>query len=210
MDDKLAELTSEIRKCEACHLKENRIQVVPGVYGPKNSLCFIGEAPGFYEDRDGVPFVGRSGKLLDKMLDSIGFSRKNVSILNVVKCRPTDENKDNRTPKESELRFCGDRWLFKQLTILTPKLIVTLGGISLKFFFPTAKVTKSAGNVLTLEEGYPVFATFHPAYILRNYNKIEEYGGHFQKITEIYNQTNGEKSRKKSKRSEQKSLTDFI
>ncbi|MHA1550395.1 MAG: uracil-DNA glycosylase [Candidatus Heimdallarchaeaceae archaeon] len=210
MDDKLAELTSEIRKCEACHLKENRTQVVPGAYGPKNSLCFIGEAPGFYEDRDGVPFVGRSGKLLDKMLDSIGLSRKNVSILNVVKCRPTDDNKDNRTPKESELRFCGDKWLFKQLTFLTPKLIVTLGGISLKFFFPTAKVTKSAGNILTLEEGYPVFATFHPAYILRNYNKIEEYGGHFQKITEIYNQTNGENSRKKSKRSEQKSLTDFI
>ncbi len=210
MDDKLAELTSEIKKCEACHLKENRTQVVPGVYGPKNSLCFIGEAPGFYEDRDGVPFVGRSGKLLDKMLDSIGFSRKDVSILNVVKCRPTDEKKDNRTPKESELRFCGDKWLFKQLKFLTPKLIVTLGGISLKFFFPTAKVTKSAGNILTLEEGYPVFATFHPAYILRNYNKIEEYDGHFQKIAEVYNQTNGEKSRKKSKRSEQKSLTDFI
>ncbi|MCK5408678.1 MAG: uracil-DNA glycosylase, partial [Candidatus Heimdallarchaeota archaeon] len=209
-DDKLADLTSEIKNCEACHLKENRVQVVPGIYGLKDSLCFIGEAPGFYEDRDGVPFVGRSGKLLDKMLDSIGFSRKNVNILNVVKCRPTDENKDNRTPKESELRFCGDKWLFKQLTFLTPKLIVTLGGISLKFFFPTAKVTKSAGNILTLEEGYPVFATFHPAYILRNYNKIEEYGGHFQKITEIYNQTNGEKSRKKSKRSEQKSLTDFI
>lgn len=210
MDDKLAELTSEIKKCEACHLKENRTQVVPGAYGPKNSLCFIGEAPGFYEDREGVPFVGRSGKLLDKMLDSIGFSRKNVSILNVVKCRPTDENKDNRTPKESELRFCGDRWLFKQLKFLTPKLIVTLGGISLNFFFPTAKVTKSAGNILTLEEGYPVFATFHPAYILRNYNKIEEYGGHFQKIAEVNSQTSGEKSRKKSKRCEQKSLTDFI
>lgn len=210
MDDKLAELTSKIKNCEACHLKENRIQVVPGIYGTKDSLCFIGEAPGFYEDRDGVPFVGRSGKLLDKMLESVDFSRKDVSILNVVKCRPTDENKDNRTPKESELRFCGDKWLFKQLKFLTPKLIVTLGGISLKFFFPTAKVTKSAGNILTLEEGYPVFATFHPAYILRNYNKIEEYGGHFQKIAEIYNQTDGEKSRKKSKRSEQKSLTDFI
>lgn len=210
MDDKLANLTSEIKNCEACHLKENRVQVVPGIYGLKDSLCFIGEAPGFYEDRDGVPFVGRSGKLLDKMLDSIGFSRKNVSILNVVKCRPTDENKDNRTPKESELRFCGDRWLFKQLKLLTPKLIVTLGGISLKFFFPTAKVTKSAGNILTLEEGYPVFATFHPAYILRNYNKIEEYSDHFQKIAEVYKQANGEKPRKKSKRSEQKSLTDFI
>ncbi len=210
MDDKLAELTSEIKKCEACHLKEYRTQVVPGTYGPKDSLCFIGEAPGFYEDRDGVPFVGRSGKLLDKMLDSIGFSREEVSILNVVKCRPTDENKDNRTPKESELRFCGDRWLFKQLKFLSPKLIVTLGGISLKFFFPAAKVTKSAGNTLTLEEGYSVFATFHPAYILRNYNKIEEYSAHFQKMVEIYDQVNGEKSRKKSKRSEQKSLVDFM
>ena len=210
MDDKLAELTSEIKKCEACHLKENRVQVVPGAYGPKNSLCFIGEAPGFYEDRDGVPFVGRSGKLLDKMLDSVGFSRKEVSILNVVKCRPTDENKDNRTPKESELRFCGDRWLFKQLKLLSPKLIVTLGGISLKFFFPAARVTKSAGNTLTLEEGYSVFATFHPAYILRNYNKIEEYSTHFQKMAEIYDQVNGEKPRKKSKRSEQKSLIDFM
>jgi uracil-DNA glycosylase family 4 len=210
MDEKLAELTSEIKKCEACHLKENRIQVVPGAYGPKNSLCFIGEAPGFYEDRDGVPFVGRSGKLLDKMLDSIGFSRKDVSILNVVKCRPTDENRDNRTPKESELRFCGDRWLFKQLKFLNPKLIVTLGGISLKFFFPSARVTKSAGSTLTLEEGYSVFATFHPAYILRNYNKIEEYSSHFQKIVEVYNKANGEKSTRKSKRSEQKSLTDFI
>ncbi len=210
MDDKLAELTSEIKKCEACHLKENRTQVVPGVYGPKNSLCFIGEAPGFYEDRDGVPFVGRSGKLLDKMLDSVGFSRKDVSILNVVKCRPTDENRDNRTPKESELRFCGDRWLFKQLKFLNPKLIVTLGGISLKFFFPTAKVTKSAGNTLTSKEGYSVFATFHPAYILRNYNKIEEYSLHFQKMAEVYDKTDGIKPRKESKRSEQKSLTDFM
>jgi len=210
MDDKLAELTSEIKNCEACNLKENRTQVVPGIYGPKDSLCFIGEAPGFYEDREGVPFVGRSGKLLDKMLNSIGFSRKDVSILNVVKCRPTDENRDNRTPKESELMFCGDRWLFKQLKSLTPKLIVTLGGISLKFFFPTAKVMKSAGSTLTLEEGYPVFATFHPAYVLRNYNKIEEYSAHFQKIAEVYDKTNGEKSIRKSKRSEQKSLTDFI
>jgi uracil-DNA glycosylase family 4 len=210
MDEKLAELTYEIKKCEACHLKENRIQVVPGAYGPKNSLCFIGEAPGFYEDRDGVPFVGRSGKLLDKMLDSIGFSRKDVSILNVVKCRPTNENRDNRTPKESELRFCGDRWLFKQLKILNPKLIVTLGGISLKFFFPAAKVTKTAGSTLTLEEGHSVFATFHPAYILRNYNKIEEYSSHFQKIVEVYNKANGKKSTIKSKLSEQKSLTDFI
>ena len=210
MDEKLAELTIEIKQCEACHLKDNRTQVVPGIYGPKNSLCIIGEAPGFNEDKEGFPFVGRSGKLLDKMLESINFSQQQISILNVVKCRPTDENMGNRTPNESELKFCGERWLYKQLNSLTPKLIVTLGGISLKFFFPSAKVTKSAGKVLTLDEGYPIFATFHPAYILRNYNKIEEYSAHFQEISKLYDQFNGERIIGKTSRSEQKSLTDFM
>lgn len=210
MDEKLAELTNEIKQCEACHLKEHRTQIVPGIYGQKNSLCVIGEAPGFNEDKEGIPFVGRSGKLLDKMLESINFSRQQISILNVVKCRPTDENMGNRTPKESELKFCGERWLYKQLKLLAPKLIVTLGGISLKFFFPTAKVTKCAGKVLDLDEGYSVFATYHPAYILRNYNKIEEYDDHFKEISKLYERFDGEKLIGKVNRSEQKSLTDFM
>jgi len=142
LEGQLAKLTNEIIKCESCHLKENRTQVVPGIYGSFNGICFVGEAPGFYEDQKGIPFVGRSGKLLDKMLEEIGLTRSDVSILNVVKCRPTTEDGGNRTPTESELRFCGEKWLFKQFELLSPKLIITLGGIALKFFIPKAKVKR--------------------------------------------------------------------
>ncbi len=90
IEDQLAELTEKMLICEACHLKDSRTKVVPGIYGPVNGLCFIGEAPGYYEDQQGVPFVGRSGKLLDEMLAGIGMKRgDDKSILKIVKCRPT-------------------------------------------------------------------------------------------------------------------------
>ena len=212
VEEKLAELTASIKKCEACHLKDSRTQVVPGIYGKVNGLCFVGEAPGFNEDKQGLPFVGRSGQLLDKMMESINYTRKDVSILNVVKCRPTDEKQGNRTPKDSELKFCGERWLFKQLKLLKPKLIVTLGGISLRFFFPSAKVTKNVGNVLVSGD-YRIFVTYHPAYILRNYNKIDEYSDHFKKLAVLLEQSDVKDERvsdEKQKRSEQKSLTDYM
>ena len=84
MGTELEELTAKIKVCDACHLKETRTQVVPGIYGPKNSLCIVGEAPGFNEDKEGFPFVGRSGKLLDKMLENVGFSRNDISIFTVI------------------------------------------------------------------------------------------------------------------------------
>jgi len=219
LNEKLEDLTKEIVKCEACNLKLGRTQVVPGIYGPKNSLCFVGEAPGYYEDQKGLPFVGRSGKLLDKMLEGIGLAReKDVCILNVIKCRPTTTEGNNRTPTETELRFCGERWLNKQLKLLSPLLVVTLGGIALKFFNPKVSVTKSAGNILDSESEYDVFVTYHPAYILRNYNLMEEYNNHFDRIKQIYNQKkkgnfssktdNTEKEVKK--KGEQKSITDYF
>jgi DNA polymerase len=217
--EKLDGLTEEIVQCEACNLRLGRTQVVPGIYGPKNGLCFIGEAPGYYEDQKGLPFVGKSGKLLDKMLEGIGFEReKNVSILNVIKCRPTTDDGNNRTPTESELRFCGERWLNKQLKLLSPFLLVTLGGIALKFLNSKISVTKIAGKILDAESEYDVFVTYHPAYILRNYNLMEEYNDHFDRIKQIYEQKKkGEFSFKKDdnekevkKESEQKSLTDYF
>ena len=218
MSESLTELTEKITVCEACHLKEGRTQVVPGIYGQKNSLCFIGEAPGYYEDQKGVPFVGRSGKLLDKMLEGINLVRqRDVSILNIVKCRPTTEEGNNRTPTEKELSFCGERWLYKQLNFLSPKMIVTLGGIALKFFSPNTSVTKTAGKMINTESNYQIFATYHPAYILRNYNLMEEYNTHFENIKQILNgemvETNSnEKEQQKipKQKSEQKSLTDFL
>ena len=215
--DQLDELTEKILKCEACHLKDSRTKVVPGIYGPINGLCFIGEAPGYYEDQQGIPFVGRSGKLLDKMLADIGMKRgEDISILNIVKCRPTTEDGNNRTPTESELRFCGERWLYKQLKLLSPKLIVTIGGIPLRFFIPGASVTKNIKKAYDTDFGIKLYVSYHPAYILRNYNLIEEYKEHFIDIKNLYfnllNEQGLEQPKKMnlSSRSEQKSLTDYF
>jgi uracil-DNA glycosylase family 4 len=202
LDGSLNQLTNEIKRCEACHLKENRTQVVPGIYGYTGGICFIGEAPGYYEDLKGLPFVGRSGKLLDKMLIENGLSRQSVSILNIIKCRPTTDEGENRTPTESERRFCGERWLFKQLELLSPKLIVALGGIALKFFIPNAAVTKYVGQLHNTDLGLKLFVTYHPAYILRNANIIEEYNKHFEEIKKLHD--------KGIKKGGQKSLTDFF
>ena len=211
-EDELAKLTEEIIKCESCHLKDSRTQVVPGIYGPKNGLCIIGEAPGYNEDKQGEPFVGRSGKLLDNMLSDIGLERKgDVSILNVVKCRPTTENKENRTPTNSELKFCGEQWLFKQLKLLSPKLIVTVGSIALRFFIPSAAVTKYVGKSYDTDYGIKLFVTYHPAYILRNYNLMEVYNQHFEDMKKLYiDILNQDGITFKEKPSEQKSLTDFL
>ena len=218
LEDELLSLTEEIKVCDACSLKENRTQVVPGIYGPKNSLCFIGEAPGFNEDRQGLPFVGRSGKILDNILADIGLKREEcVSILNVIKCRPTTKDRNNRTPTDSELLFCGERWLFKQLAILKPKLIVTLGGIALKFFIPSASVTKYAGQAYDTDFGIKLFVTYHPAYILRNYNLMEEYNQQFESLSKLYKsllKDDGIEFKRndenKKSQSEQKSLSDFF
>ena len=216
-EDLLVKLTDEITNCESCHLKENRTQVVPGIYGPSDSICFVGEAPGYYEDQQGIPFVGRSGKLLDKMLEGIGLTRLDVSILNVIKCRPTTDEGGNRTPTESELRFCGEKWLFKQLELLSPRLIITLGGIALKFFIPKAKVTQYVGHLYDTDIKTKMFVTYHPAYILRNYNLMENYNEHFERIKSILNlETKGEgkemlsQEKKINIKSKQKSLSDFF
>jgi len=158
------------------------------------------------------PFVGRSGKLLDNMLSDIGLERrKDVSILNVVKCRPTTEKKENRTPTNSELKFCGEKWLFKQLKLLSPKLIVTVGSIALRFFIPSAAVTKYVGKSYDTDHGIKLFVTYHPAYILRNYNLMEVYNEHFEDMKKLYvTILNQNGITFKEKPSEQKSLTDFL
>jgi len=216
-ENQLVEITERILKCEACHLKDSRTKIVPGIYSPTNSLCIIGEAPGYYEDQQGIPFVGRSGKLLDEMLDMIGLKREeDVSILNIVKCRPTTDEGKNRTPTDSELRFCGERWLYKQLKLLAPRLIVTIGSIPLKFFIPSASVTKYVRNSYDTDLGIKLYVSYHPAYILRNYNLLEEYKEHFTDIKKLYTDllNDGNLERPKNKvlgsQSEQKSLTDYF
>ena len=217
-ENQLSEITEKILKCEACHLKDSRTKIVPGIYGPVNGLCIIGEAPGYYEDQQGIPFVGRSGKLLDNMLADIGMKREeDVSILNIIKCRPTTSEGKNRTPNETELRFCGERWLIKQLRMLSPKLIVTIGKIPLSFFMPSAtSISKYVKNSYDTDLGFKIYVSYHPAYILRNYNLMELYSEHFVDIKKLYdkllNDPGIDQPKKKvvGSHGEQKSLTDYF
>jgi DNA polymerase len=153
----LIELHEEISACEKCILSQGRTNAVPGE-GPDNAdIMFIGEGPGFHEDRQGRPFVGAAGNYLTELLEGIGLRREDVYIANVVKCRPPR----NRDPKPEEIEACRP-YLDKQIELVQPKLIVTLGRFSMQRYFPGASISrihgqpKRVGNVIY----YPMF---HPA-----------------------------------------------
>src|SRR6059036_3907434 len=118
----LSEVAAEASTCTKCRLSEGRTQVVFGVGDPNADLMFVGEAPGFHEDKQGIPFVGQAGKLLDKLLAGIGLARGDVYIANVLKCRPPG----NRDPVPDEKETC-EPYLFRQVELIQPKVIATLG-----------------------------------------------------------------------------------
>src|SRR5687768_7859661 len=122
----LTELHGVMVRCTRCDLYVSRTQVVPGAGAAKAGLLFVGEAPGASEDREGIPFVGASGKLLNGMLEAAGIDRGEVFIANVVRCRPPE----NRAPKPRELRACAG-WLAEQIRLIDPKLVVSLGRFAL-------------------------------------------------------------------------------
>lgn len=158
----LFSLSEEIRRCTACPLYKSATLAVPGE-GPKEAkIMLVGEAPGAEEDRQGLPFVGRSGKFLDKMLEVAGLDRRNVFVTNAVKHRPPK----NRAPKSSEIKICTELWLDKQIEILKPKLIVVLGGIALKALIKETSVEKLHGKIIE-ENKQTYFVTFHPSAALR-------------------------------------------
>ena len=161
------ELRENCLNCRECGLCETRHNVVVGVGNPKASVMFIGEGPGENEDLQGEPFVGRGGKLLDKMLTAVDLDRKkNIYIANIVKCRPPH----NRDPKPEEQEQCI-RWLRNQVTLIKPKIIVCLGRISAqKLIKPDLKITKEHGMFFK-KGNYLMMPMFHPAAILRNPNQ---------------------------------------
>ena len=161
------ELRENCLNCRECGLCETRHNVVVGVGNPKASVMFIGEGPGENEDLQGEPFVGRGGKLLDKMLTAVDLDRKkNIYIANIVKCRPPH----NRDPKPEEQEQCI-RWLRNQVTLIKPKIIVCLGRISAqKLIKPDLKITKEHGMFFK-KGNYLMMPVFHPAAILRNPNQ---------------------------------------
>lgn len=158
------QLTQACRQCSKCTLCETRQNVVIGVGNPRSKVLFVGEGPGQNEDIQGEPFVGRGGKLLDKMLAAVDLDRnKNVYITNIVKCRPPE----NRDPRPEEQEACIG-WLRNQFALIRPKIIVCLGRIAaMKMIKPDIKITKEHGIFVQKGEVL-MMATLHPAALLRN------------------------------------------
>ncbi len=158
----LSAIHTEIYHCTKCPLHDGRTRTVPGAGNPDAEILFIGEAPGYNEDQQGLPFVGKSGKYLEELLATINLTRDDVFIANVVKCRPPD----NRDPSEEEIATCNP-YLRAQIEVLDPLLIVTLGRYSMNMFFPNEKVSQIHGQAKygTRRAYYPLY---HPAYALRN------------------------------------------
>jgi len=164
-DQPLSELEAFARQvggCTKCRLSEGRTQVVFGVGDPEADLMFVGEAPGFHEDKQGIPFVGQAGKLLDKLLAGIGLTRADVYVVNTLKCRPPG----NRDPLPEEKHAC-EPWLFKQIELIRPKVIATLGNHATKQL--TGKdtgITRVHGQPQQVSYGsmsVTIFPIFHPA-----------------------------------------------
>ena len=159
--DTLEDLAQRVRDCTDCPLHLSRTNAVPGE-GPANAeILFIGEGPGFHEDRQGRPFVGPAGNFLEELLQSIGMTRDQVYIANMVKCRPPN----NRDPAPSEISACS-KFLDRQIELIDPLLIVTLGRFSMSRFFPGQSISRVRGR-LRSAAGRQIFPIMHPAAGLR-------------------------------------------
>ncbi len=156
------ELERRINGCVLCTLGTKRTMAVPGNGSRMARLMFIGEGPGYYEDQQGLPFVGRAGQLLNEMLAAIGMRREDVFVTNMIKCRAPN----NRDPLPIEIRSCGP-YLDRQIELLAPKVIVTLGRYSTAKFFPDEPIGKLRGTPANWN-GIVVYPMYHPAAALRN------------------------------------------
>jgi len=161
-------IAAEVKVCQRCRLGATRTQAVPGEGEPETEVVFVGEGPGFNEDRLGRPFVGRAGDLLVKLLATLGWRRSEVFITNVVKCRPPD----NRDPEPDEIAACLP-YLKRQLEILEPALVVTLGRHSMGRFMPGARIGQAHGTTAPADpetgaRAATVYALYHPAAALRS------------------------------------------
>jgi uracil-DNA glycosylase family 4 len=176
-DDTLLKIREDIGDCTRCKLHKGRNKIVFGDGSPSAKLVFIGEGPGADEDAQGLPFVGRAGKLLTQMIEAMGLQRKDVYICNVVKCRPPE----NRTPEPDEVEVCSP-YLVRQIDVINPKVLVCLGAVAAKTLLETNKgITQFRGQWLEWR-GRKLMATYHPAYLLRNPNAKGEVWKDLQKV----------------------------
>ncbi len=158
MPDDLESLKQATEDCLKCSLGGSRTNLVFGYGNPRADIVFVGEAPGFHEDKQGIPFVGAAGKLLTELLSSIGISRDDVYITNILKCRPPG----NRDPLPEEIAVCRPV-LFKQLDIIKPRVVVTLGAFAMRTILDsTVGISKVHGRIFDVS-GFKVFPMYHPA-----------------------------------------------
>ena len=164
------ELQKVVQNCHLCNLSKTRTNVVFGEGNPNAKLMFIGEAPGRDEDLQGKPFVGKSGQMVTKMIENVlELKREDVYIANIIKCRPPQ----NRDPELEEVEACKG-YLLKQIELIKPKIIVTLGRIAFRYLLDDmTPITKARGKIYQFN-GIKVIPTFHPSYLLRNPSKKRE------------------------------------
>ncbi|MCS7275560.1 MAG: uracil-DNA glycosylase [Dehalococcoidia bacterium] len=175
----LEELCRRIRTCTDCPLSESRTHAVPGEGPADAEVMFIGEGPGYHEDRLGRPFVGPAGKFLEELLESVGLRREQVYITNVVKCRPPN----NRDPLPSEIAACR-KYLERQIALIQPRVIVTLGRHSLAWFFPKDSISKVHGQARR-KDGVYFLHLYHPAAALHQPAMRETIEQDFQKLAQV-------------------------
>lgn len=159
----IEEIAQAVSACTNCRLHATRTKTVPGEGNPRADLVFIGEGPGAEEDLQGLPFVGRAGQLLNKMIVAMGLAREDVFIANVVKCRPPG----NRDPLPDEIDACRP-FLLGQLDLIRPRVICALGKFSAQTLLATKETISRLRGVFRDYRGIPLMPTFHPSYLLRN------------------------------------------
>ena len=161
--DTLVQIRGDLGECTRCKLHSGRTTLVFGAGNPDADLVFVGEAPGRDEDRQGIPFVGRAGQLLTKIIASIGLTRDEVYIANVVKCRPPN----NRNPELDEVQTC-EPFLFRQLDVIRPTVVVALGAFAVRTLLRTDQAISRVRGQVYAYRGATLVPTFHPAFLLRS------------------------------------------
>ena len=176
----LADLCESLRNCQQCRLASGRTQVVFGSGNPEASIMFVGEAPGFHEDKQGVPFVGAAGKLLTELLESVGLSRSQIYIANVIKCRPPG----NRDPAPDEVETCKP-FLLQQIQLIKPHLVCSMGNFATQTLLERkVGITKVHGQTFELAD-FRLFPLFHPAAALHNDHLLPQLREDFQKLRQL-------------------------
>ena len=196
----LTDLYEQIAVCQRCDLAKGRKQAVPGE-GPENAeIMFVGEAPGFHEDRLGRPFVGASGRFLEELLGSINLRRDDVYICNVIKSRPPS----NRDPLPTEIEACRP-WLDRQIELIKPRVIITLGRFSMARYFPKAKISQIQGRPKRVK-GTLVIPMYHPAAALHQPRYRADIERDFARIPELLAETHEIEEEKSAPSEQQLSL----